>query len=427
MAYNGFAIDEYLDAAAVTRQLDELIKKPVYTIKKDKLAAYERDYFGAKCQGSKAMSYMDQRSRRELKKGMANGLQVAGANVVKLARSLAITGAVSSSVKDPVWKYKWVEANEPENFARDYKWLDVKETLLCRCTGRFVMTEDSAYATLICDTRKGRVGWSREMCRMLGVRREHLAEIIKSTDVVGPLTEKAAAELGLAPGTPVFGGGGDASLIGVGAGCVRVGDTHVYCGTSGWVSTVLDRQELDTGAMALNVKVGLIGKLDMLKFKNLAKNRAAAIEASPATPLPEKLTTNEKAKFLHPEKQLVQVAEIRQNGADAKTIVLKSTDGGALAPFRAGQYLSVGVEIGNTRTTRSYSLCSSPAWAENGCYHITVKRDDAGFVSPYIQDHWTVGQEVAVSGPQGNLYYEPLRDAKKVVALAGGSGITPFM
>jgi len=195
------------------------------------------------------MSYMDQRSRRELKKGMANGLQVAGANVVKLARSLAITGAVSSSVKDPVWKYKWVEANEPENFARDYKWLDVKETLLCRCTGRFVMTEDSAYATLICDTRKGRVGWSREMCRMLGVRREHLAEIIKSTDVVGPLTEKAAAELGLAPGTPVFGGGGDASLIGVGAGCVRVGDTHVYCGTSGWVSTVLDRQELDTGAM----------------------------------------------------------------------------------------------------------------------------------------------------------------------------------
>ncbi len=55
MAYNGFAIDEYLDAAAVTRQLDELIKKPVYTIKKDKLAAYERDYFNAKCQGSKAM------------------------------------------------------------------------------------------------------------------------------------------------------------------------------------------------------------------------------------------------------------------------------------------------------------------------------------------------------------------------------------
>jgi xylulokinase len=195
------------------------------------------------------MSYMDQRSREELRRGMANGLQIAGANVVKLARSLAITGAVSSSVKDPVWKYKWVERHEPENFARACKWLDVKEYLLARCTGRFVMTEDSAYATLLCDTRHGRTAWSPEMCRMLGVRPEHLAGIIRSTDVAGPLTEKAAAELGLAPGTPVFGGGGDASLIGVGAGCVRPGDTHLYCGTSGWVSTVLDHQALDTGAM----------------------------------------------------------------------------------------------------------------------------------------------------------------------------------
>ena len=179
--------------------------------------------------------------------------------------------------------------------------------------------------------------------------------------------------------------------------------------------------------MSLNVKVGLIGKLDMLKFKNLAKNREAAIQASAASPLPKTLTTNEKAKLLHPESQSVVVAGIRQNGADAKTLVLKSADGGPLAPFRAGQYVSVLVSIGGSNTTRSYSLCGSPAWAKRGEYNITVKRDDAGFVSPYIQGNWAVGQKVVISGPQGNLYYEPLRDAKKVVALAGGSGITPFM
>ena len=179
--------------------------------------------------------------------------------------------------------------------------------------------------------------------------------------------------------------------------------------------------------MSLNVKVGLIGKLDMLKFKNLAKNREAAIQASAASPLPKTLTTTEQAKLLHPESQSVVVAGIRQNGADAKTLVLKSADGGPLAPFRAGQYVSVLVSIGGSNTTRSYSLCGSPAWAKRGEYNITVKRDDAGFVSPYIQDNWAVGQKVVISGPQGNLYYEPLRDAKKVVALAGGSGITPFM
>ena len=41
MSYNGFAIDQYLDAAAVTAQLDELITKPVWSIRRDKLADYE--------------------------------------------------------------------------------------------------------------------------------------------------------------------------------------------------------------------------------------------------------------------------------------------------------------------------------------------------------------------------------------------------
>ena len=78
------------------------------------------------------MSYMDQRSKDEIRKGIANGLQIAGANIFKLIPSLVITGAVSSSVKDPMWKYKWVEAHEPENFRRAYRWLDVKDYLICR-------------------------------------------------------------------------------------------------------------------------------------------------------------------------------------------------------------------------------------------------------------------------------------------------------
>ncbi len=175
------------------------------------------------------------------------------------------------------------------------------------------------------------------------------------------------------------------------------------------------------------VKVGLIGKLDMLKFKNITKVREKHIQASSAAPLPKVLTTNEKAKQHHPVKQEVVISEIRQNGPDAKTIVLKTPDGSRLALFRAGQYVSVSVPIGDTVTTRSYSLCSSPELAKQGEYHITVKRDDAGYVSPYIQDNWQEGQAVTISGPQGHLYYEPLRDAKKVIALAGGSGITPFM
>ena len=195
------------------------------------------------------MSYMDCRAKEEIKKGIAYGPQIAGANIFKLIPSLIITGAVTCSVKDPVWKYKWIEAHEPENFARAYKWLDVKDYLICRCTGEFTMTEDSAFATLIYDTRQGKEGWSDKMNKMFNIKADLLPQIIKSTDKVGGLTKKAAKELGLAEGTPVFGGGGDSSLIGVGAGQVAVGDTHIYSGTSGWVITVTDKQMVDVNTM----------------------------------------------------------------------------------------------------------------------------------------------------------------------------------
>ena len=195
----------------------------------------------------RAMSYMDQRARKELKEGMAYGIQIAGANIFKLIPSLLITGAVSSSVKDPIWKYNWVKNNEPDVFAKVYKWFDVKEALICRMTDEFVMTQDSAFSTLLYDIKKK--DWSPKMCRMCGVNPDHLPKVIKSTDKVGGLTKKAAEELGLKEGTPVFGGGGDASLIGIGAGCVKAGETHVYCGTSGWVSTIVDKQAVDVDAM----------------------------------------------------------------------------------------------------------------------------------------------------------------------------------
>ena len=216
------------------------------------------------------MSYMDQRATEEIRKGIANGVQIAGANVAKLIPSLRITGAVAGSVKDPVWKYNWVEANEPEKFAKVYKWLDVKDYLILRCTGNFTMTEDSAFGTLLYDIRPESRGWSSEMCEMLGVNMDHLPKIIAATDVAGNLTEEAAASLGLAAGIPVYGGGGDSSLIGIGAGAVEKGDTHIYSGTSGWVITVTDKQIVDVTAMI----AAIIGA-DRTKYNYFAEMETA--------------------------------------------------------------------------------------------------------------------------------------------------------
>ncbi len=197
----------------------------------------------------RAFSYMDQRATEQIKKGMQYGPQIAGGNIFKLIPSLIITGAASLSVKDPVWKYNWMRDNEPENFKRAYKWLDVKEYLICRMTGNCVMTRDSAFGTLLYDIRDGHKCFSPKICKLLGVDMKHLPDIIDSYAVAGKLSKQAADELGLAEGTSVFGGGMDASLIGVGAGAAGLGDTHIYSGTSGWVSTVVDKSIVDTTAM----------------------------------------------------------------------------------------------------------------------------------------------------------------------------------
>lgn len=73
---------------------------------------------------------------------------------------------------------------------------------------------------------------------------------------------KAAKELGLVKGIKVFGGGMDASLIGVGAGSTELGETHIYSGTSGWVSTVTDKSAVDVTTMIAATVAAQPGKFN---------------------------------------------------------------------------------------------------------------------------------------------------------------------
>ncbi len=180
--------------------------------------------------------------------------------------------------------------------------------------------------------------------------------------------------------------------------------------------------------MAVEVKVGLIGALDMLKFKNMAKVREKAIKAAPALEITADYAINNKAKALHPDYQeLVVDKVIDHEGAGAKTFIMRSKDGGPVAYFRAGQYLSLKLKIGESAVSRPYSISSSPKDALNGVVSVTVRSNPGGFAAGYMLDEFKVGDEVLSSGPQGNFYYEELRDPKNIVALAGGSGITPFL
>ena len=178
--------------------------------------------------------------------------------------------------------------------------------------------------------------------------------------------------------------------------------------------------------MSKKIKVGKNSYLDMLKFKNLGKTRDKVIDEYCGDKVFYSDPISDKAEHLHQDSLKVRVTDIIPR-YDAKEYVLSNIDNSPLPYFRAGSYISIKTKIGDTITSRPYSICSSPKEALNGKYSIMIEDYPAGFVAPYLSKNIQIGDEFTISSPMGTFYYEPLRDEKHVVALAGGSGVTPFI
>ena len=112
---------------------------------------------------------------------------------------------------------------------------------------------------------------------------------------------------------------------------------------------------------------------------------------------------------------------------------LKPADGGALPPFKPGQYITVKVDHPETPTSpRNYSLSDRPGL---GHYRISVKREPAlspgapdGLISNYLHDQVKEGDFLEVGPPCGEFTLDPAAVLKRPVALlSGGVGITPVM
>lgn len=180
------------------------------------------------------------------------------------------------------------------------------------------------------------------------------------------------------------------------------------------------------------MKINVKGHIrDLLAFRGLVSKRRKTISRSSTQPLGPS-PVNVLAGRLHPEAQGLVIREVREESATTRTFILGPDPGSGpneLAYFRAGQYLSLKVDVDGTSVTRPYSIASAPheCLGADGYYQLTMKRVSDGFVTPYVWDHWRAGTHVEASGPWGVFHHEPLRDTGKIVGLAGGSGITPFL
>jgi stearoyl-CoA 9-desaturase NADPH oxidoreductase len=116
-----------------------------------------------------------------------------------------------------------------------------------------------------------------------------------------------------------------------------------------------------------------------------------------------------------------RVVEVRDETHDVKTFVLASNR--RWSGHRAGQFVTVEVEVDGVRMTRCYSLSSAPG---DRHFAITVKRVAEGRVSSWLHDNLQRGDGLAIGRAAGDFVLpDPIPE--KLLLLSGGSGVTPVM
>ena len=104
-------------------------------------------------------------------------------------------------------KLLWVRDNEPANYERVRQMLLPKDYVRYRLTGEFATEVSDASGTALYDVVRRE--WSLPMIDALALDRGMLPVCRESTDLTGAISGSVAGLTGLAPGTPVVGGGGD--------------------------------------------------------------------------------------------------------------------------------------------------------------------------------------------------------------------------
>ena len=164
------------------------------------------------------------------------------------------------------------------------------------------------------------------------------------------------------------------------------------------------------------------------KIAKLKKEREEIIESA-SKRVPEDTYIDKEVKKISSIYHTI-ITDIKEETKDVKTFTLSANKNSStpnLAPFKAGQYITIHLNIDSSPVTRAYSLSSSPSLANKDIYKITIKRVENGLVSNYMLDNMKVGDPLDVSKPAGEFGYSMIKDEENVIAIAGGSGITPFM
>jgi len=130
----------------------------------------------------------------------------------------------------PLAKLLWFRHEEPEKFAEAARFISIKEFLVFRLTGRFMVDRSVASGTGMFDVHE--LDWDRACLDATAVSRERLSPIFPTTEAI---QDWPTASIGLPEGTSLVLGAGDGVLSTLGAAAVRSNQYTLMIGSSGAV------------------------------------------------------------------------------------------------------------------------------------------------------------------------------------------------
>jgi ring-1,2-phenylacetyl-CoA epoxidase subunit PaaE len=120
----------------------------------------------------------------------------------------------------------------------------------------------------------------------------------------------------------------------------------------------------------------------------------------------------------------LRVASVKPDGEDARVVSFDvPADLADTFRFEPGQYLTLRSIVDGTEFRRSYSICAAPGEA----LRVGVRRVPGGAFSSWLHASLRPGDTIDVMEPQGRFGTALARRPRHVLAVAGGSGITPIL
>jgi xylulokinase len=181
-----------------------------------------------------ALLWNDQRTAEQC--AQIESLAGGRAALIELVANPALTGFTAP-------KILWVRQHEPKIYEKTRHILLPKDFIRYLLTGEYATEVSDASGTLLLDVVNRK--WSERLLQLLEIDSSLLPRVYESPDITGMLTNESAEQLGLMPGTPVVGGGGDQAAGAVGNGIVSSGIVSATLGTSGVVFAHSDQPTRD--------------------------------------------------------------------------------------------------------------------------------------------------------------------------------------